>query len=248
MAQQRTNGEASGRELSKKEEREQRILDVAAELLQKWGYRKTTIEDIARASRVPKGTIYLSWKTREALFMALIEREQRGMYDEIIQYMEEDPEGMTLPGMAKHSILATFKRPLLKALVLQDTEALGELVTREYNTAAYQAQIQSHVAILNLLREIGVIRSDIDLNEQARTIAAVSWGFLLVAPLLPDNAKFESDEKMAERVRATLQRLLEPDIPPSEEQIREGKRAFRAYMQQVTAIVQGAEYEAKAED
>jgi AcrR family transcriptional regulator len=244
LAEQRVSGEEPGRELSKKEEREQRILDAAAELLERWGYRKTTLEDIARRAGVAKPTIYLSWKTREALFMALIEREQAAFYGEIVRRMEKDPEGMTLPGLVKHSILATLKNPLMKALATRDVEFLGELATHEHHTAAYQAQMQSYAAIMSFLRELGVIRSDVDLREQSITFASVTWGFLLVDPLLPADFKL-TDEQMGEQAYTTLKRLLEPDIPPSEEQRREGKKAFRAYMEQVVAIVQDTSHEAK---
>ena len=76
MAGQRIEEQEASRELSKREEREQRILDAAGELIQKWGYHKTTIDDIAKLARVAKGTIYLHWKTREELFLALIYREE----------------------------------------------------------------------------------------------------------------------------------------------------------------------------
>jgi AcrR family transcriptional regulator len=221
----------SGKDGAKKAERERRILDVAAELLQKWGYKKITLEDIARVANVSKATIYLSWKTREALFIALIEREQTTLYREIMQRMEEDPEGMTLPGMARHVMIVTLKNPLMKALVLGDVEFLGELITHEYNTATYQAQMQGFIAILEFLRKHGMIRNDIDLREQATVVASVSWGFLLVDPLLPEEAKL-SDERMVEQIYLTLKRLLEPDIPPSEEQRRAGRQAFQKYMRQ----------------
>jgi AcrR family transcriptional regulator len=230
-AQHRSRGRA-GREASKREERERRILDATAELLQRWGYRKTTLEDIAKTAGVAKGTIYLSWKTREEIFLALIEREELGMLNEIERRMEEDPEGMTLPGLVKHSILATLESPLLKALALQDTNFLSELIIREYSAASYQAQMQSYMAILETLRGLGVIRADIGVREQALTTISVSWGFLLVNPMLPDSFKFTSDEQMVELITTSLKRLLEPDIPPTDEQRRAGEQAMRAYVEQ----------------
>lgn len=234
MGEQRNGNTEVGREVSKQKAREQRILDAAAELLQRWGYRKTTIDDIAKQARVAKGTIYLHWKTREDLFMALIEREQLDLLSKIEQLMEEDPEGMTLPGMIKHSMLATLKNPLVKALALQDTEFLGELITRRYSMATYRAQMHSYMAILEFLRNHGLIRNDIDLRAQAITVISVSWGFLLVDPLLPDEFKF-SDEQMVEMVDAALKCLLAPPIPPTAEERHEGEKAFRAYMKQYMA-------------
>ena len=57
--------------------REERLLDAATTLLMRWGYRKTTIDDVAREAGVGKGTIYLHWKDKNELFRAAIWREQQ---------------------------------------------------------------------------------------------------------------------------------------------------------------------------
>jgi AcrR family transcriptional regulator len=221
-------------ERSKREIREQRILDAAIELLQKWGYRKTTLEDIAREARVAKGTIYLSWPTREKLFIAIIDREQTRLLSEIARRMEADPEGMTLIGLVKHSILATLANPVTRALILQDVDFLGELIIREVNTNTYQAQLEGYMALLQFLRDAGLIRTDIALQDQALALVGASWGPLLVNPLLPAELRM-SDEQMVSIVVVTLKRLLEPDIPPTAEQRQRGEQAFRAYMEQAIA-------------
>src|SRR5437764_6276067 len=48
--------------------REERILDAATTLLVRWGYRKTTIDDVALEAGVGKGTIYLHWKDKTTCF------------------------------------------------------------------------------------------------------------------------------------------------------------------------------------
>ena len=56
----RRNGNGESRKLeekSKRQDRARRILDAAAELIQRWGYNKTTIDDIARQAGGAKGTI-----------------------------------------------------------------------------------------------------------------------------------------------------------------------------------------------
>src|SRR5580765_1872965 len=85
-------------DLSKRQERGQRILDAAATLILRWGYNKTTIDDIARQANVAKGTIYLHWNTRDELFSALIRREKLEMGEEIRQRIAADPLGSTLGG------------------------------------------------------------------------------------------------------------------------------------------------------
>ena len=232
MAGQRIEEQEAGRELSKREEREQRILDAAGELIQKWGYHKTTIDDIAKQARVAKGTIYLHWKTREELFLALIYREETRLFTEIGQNMEDDPDGLTLSGMIKHTMLATLKHPLMKALFLRDAEFLGELVTHEYNTASYQAQLQGYITLMEILREHGLVRNDVGLREQVFLVSAISWGCATIDRLLPDDFRF-SDEEVVEMMTATLRRVLEPDRLPTGEGRQEEKRLFKAYLDQL---------------
>ena len=53
------------------------MLDAAAALIAHYGYDKTTVDDIAREAGVAKSTLYSRWKTKDALFNALIWRETR---------------------------------------------------------------------------------------------------------------------------------------------------------------------------
>ena len=53
-------------------DREQRILDAAADLIAHFGYDKTTVDDIARRAGVSKGAIYLHFKSKDDLFEGLL--------------------------------------------------------------------------------------------------------------------------------------------------------------------------------
>ena len=50
------------------------ILDAAEALLGRYGYRKTTMEDIAREVGIGKGTTYLHFASKEEVFLATIDR------------------------------------------------------------------------------------------------------------------------------------------------------------------------------
>src|SRR5262247_3488590 len=47
------------------------ILQAALELFGRYGYRRTSIDDIARQAGVAKGTVYLYVENKEALFRTL---------------------------------------------------------------------------------------------------------------------------------------------------------------------------------
>lgn len=51
-----------------------RILDAADRLLGRFGYRKMTIEDLAREAGIGKGTVYLSFESKESIALACIDR------------------------------------------------------------------------------------------------------------------------------------------------------------------------------
>ena len=231
----RASGEASEEGRSKREQREQRILDAASALALKWGYRKTTLDDIAREARVAKGTIYLSWSTREKLFLAIIERERLRLLQDTAARMAADPVGMSLIGLIKHSILATLANPILRALIMRDSDMLGEWVVREYNTSVYEGQLEGYISLIQLLRDHSLVRTDLDLREQALAVLSASWGPILINHLLPGPMHI-SDEMMVAIVELTLKRLLEPDVAPTTEQQAAGEAIFRAYIESLWTV------------
>ena len=97
MAKRSERADAHGLEVSKQRERAERILDAAAALILRWGFQKTTLDDVSRQAGVAKGTMYLHWKTREELLQALIRREKLAMVADLKQRLIVDPSsGATL--------------------------------------------------------------------------------------------------------------------------------------------------------
>ncbi len=209
MASQRKSGRGQIEERSKREQRADRILDAAAELMLRWGYNKTTIDDIARLAGVAKGTIYLHWKTREDLFLALMRREYVRLVEDIQQRIASDPEGGTLQGITKHSMLATMKSPLMKAVLLRDTDLLGEWIRNEYASETYSQQIGQSLALVELYRSRGVVRDDIDVRKLVYMLDAITLGFLVVEEYMPDDFKY-SDEEVVEMTAEAVKRTFAP--------------------------------------
>ncbi len=209
MPGQRSDERDARREQAKREERAERILDAAATLILRWGYNKTTLDDIARQARVARGTIYLHWKTREELLMALITRERLKVGEEIRQRMESDPAGMTLRGLLKISMLAVMKNPLMRAVLSRNTEMLGKLADQEYTQSSFMESIVAYKQFLEMLRAQGVVGTDLDLYEQTYILGAIWLGFFTANAWLSEEFQF-SDEAIAELLAETAQRALTP--------------------------------------
>ncbi|MBS2100809.1 TetR/AcrR family transcriptional regulator [Carboxylicivirga linearis] len=74
------------------------IIEAAKELFAKFGYKKTTMEDIAIALRKGKSSLYYYFKNKEEIFQAVIESEEKHLFsklNEIVNTKMEPREKFT---------------------------------------------------------------------------------------------------------------------------------------------------------
>jgi AcrR family transcriptional regulator len=235
--QQRQGANPRPQDTARRQQRAQRILDVAAALILRWGYNKTTIDDIARQAGVAKGTIYLHWKTREELFGALMRRERVALGEDLGRRIADDPAGATLRGMLKHSALALMQRPLMKAVLMRDMEVIGKLAHSEQSSATYAERLAGFTTYLEFLREHDMVRTDISLRAQVYMVSAIFAGFFLVAPLVSDEFMLADDE-LAELMAETVHRTLESGRAIEAAELQAVSRTLMQYLNRNTAIAQ----------
>ena len=220
-------------ELSKRQERAHRILDAAAELIQRWGYKKTAVDDIARLAGVAKGTIYLHWKTREDLFIALLLRESVETIKTMTERIDSDPGGVYLSGVVKHAIYVIMSRPLARALFVQDANILGELLQSERQGMGFLAQQKLLVGqqMFELFRAKGALRTDQDMTAQLKIYSALVIGFMTVDQYMPEELH-SSPEEATQLLATTLHQALEPAEPLAPEVLRELREMWEQYARQ----------------
>ena len=205
----------------------------------RWGYNKTTIDDIARQAGVAKGTIYLHWKTREDLFTALMKREYIRLVQDLQQRIANDPEGGTLHGITKHSMLATMKSPLMKAVLLRDTDLLGEWMRKESASPSFSEQLAQSLALVEHIRSHGVVRDDIDARKYVYMLDAITIGFLVIERYMPDEFKY-SDEEIVEMTAEVVERTFAPSPSlspqPDEQTKQEMSNTLISYIDDVITL------------
>ena len=64
-------------------DRKEQIIQAAKELLSKFGFKKTTMEDIARAARMAKATLYYYFTSKEDILREIIQREGETLRKEL---------------------------------------------------------------------------------------------------------------------------------------------------------------------
>jgi AcrR family transcriptional regulator len=224
-------------EVSRRRERAQRILDAAAALILRWGFQKTTLDDVSRQAGVAKGTLYLHWKTREELFRALILREKLELAEDFKQRICADPAGETLRGILKHSALALMQRPLLKAILLRDMDVLGKLAYGRQSSVAQAEKLMGFKIYLELLREYGLVRTDLSLQAQVYMFSAIFMGFFCVAPFMPDDFTL-ADEELADLMAETVHCTLDAGRPVQTGELQVVSHAFIQYLDHAIELVQ----------
>lgn len=224
------------------EARSEHILAAAAELIVRWGYKKTTVDDIAKQAGVAKGTIYLHWKTREELFKAVLAYEELKLAEDMKQRIAGDPEGTTLHRMIKHATLATMKHPIWKAVMTRDIEMLGELIQNE---AGVQKSTENFVAYFNVLHEQGLIRADLDMKQLVYLLNAITMGFLTSDQFLPEEFRV-SDEIATDLLAETIKRTFASSTPTTAEKQQELTQAFNQYLDGNVDMLKAQEHKEEA--
>jgi len=204
-------------ERTKRQERAERILDAATELLLRHGYNRITMDDIAKRSAIGKGTIYLHWKTKEALFGTLLMREAVSLWKELLQKLHGDPAEVFFSRVMRSMMLVGMQRPLARALFIEDRELLGRLVESGMGVRSQTQRVIVQSDFLCLLREYGLIRQDMKLAEQSYAIRATVTGFLAVESSFNNGEVPISLEQRANALGDTIHAAFEPSVQlPSE--------------------------------
>jgi AcrR family transcriptional regulator len=191
-------------------ERAEKILDAAALLLRTHGYRRVSIDDVAAQAGVGKGTIYLHWRTREALFWAVLQRETLHLLEQLIADLTADA-GLALPHRLMSRIFLELDgRPLVRALLMSDKEVLGSLAADE-SVAAAQKEMTGQPDYLQLLHAQGLLRPELSIEAAGHLLNCVIQGFFAGSEAVAS----PSLQEQADLLAFVLSRSLAADELPS---------------------------------
>jgi AcrR family transcriptional regulator len=191
--------------------RAERILDAAAELLERWGYKRLTMDDVAQHAGIGKGTIYLHWKTREALFEAVLQREVLALVEEFLASIRADPRHALPHRLSRIYYLGIMRRPLMRAFFTADLEVLGKLSRGRTigNTATPQVELLRR-SYASLLVEQRVLRTNVSAAEVAYVYRAILLGFILSEPLVDaDSGLSLTMERKADLLLDAIERAFD---------------------------------------
>ncbi|WP_024805803.1 TetR/AcrR family transcriptional regulator [Nocardia sp. BMG51109] len=203
--------------------RAEHLLDVAAELLLRLGYRRVTVDDIAGRAGVGKGTVYLHYKTRDELLLAVLHREVVRSMDQLVTALREDMTTIALHRLTEVHFLGVMRRPLLRALYTSDPDVLGKLATELHDSQGFRHH-DIFDDYLHLLADHGLLRDDLSIDEISYGYHAVLHGYLS-EDAYDRGAHDISLEHKARLLATTVHRTFEPPRVSPEAIQKIGERA-----------------------
>jgi len=158
----RTNGRILTPSGMSKEERTRRdILDTALKQFQRFGLRKTTLEDIASAMGKKKSFLYYYFESKDAILMAVVQREMEAILSHVRQLIDVQPT-------PQDKLRAFFTAPLQQTLdrirafgqIIEELRTNGEELSRMTNLRYTISQREEAIflAILNEGIAAGIFR------------------------------------------------------------------------------------------
>jgi AcrR family transcriptional regulator len=199
---------ADSRKSEKHLQREERILDAAATLLLRLGYRKIGLENVTREVGESQAAIYLHWQNIDEMLQAALWREKRCLSEDIQQRIAADPEGSLFHRLIAHGAVATLSNHLIAALVRGEPGILEGLPgTFDKETIGqYFADFNLYIA---QLQQVGQIRADLPVPLITFLIGALKIGIINLPDLIGQE-QIPPAEQLTDAISDMLRLWLEP--------------------------------------
>lgn len=180
------------------------ILNSAARLFARLGFKKCSIDEIARAAGVAKGTIYLACDSKTDLFYQAVHKELRRWLGEMSQMIDpRTPADELLEQVARAGLAYLDSRPLVRDLLLGLYNGQFPGWADRFDTL--RALGQANVAeILELGIKQGLFRADLDTDETATVLQDLH----LSGHLFYARAERSNPELLERRLVAGMQLVL----------------------------------------
>ncbi len=131
-------------------EKKENIIESAQKLFSRFGFLKTTVNEIAKAARMGKASLYHYFKSKEDIFREVVEKESQVLSDKTREAIERENN----------------PRDKIKAFIVTRMECLSEL-TNIYN--ALRSEHLEHYAFIEKAREA-------NFREEIETVEAILEG------------------------------------------------------------------------
>jgi len=193
------------------------VLAAASVIVLEDGFDAANLRRIAERAGITEERLLELFHSPGQLFVSLLNREYAGMFRVIVDHMDRDPRGGLLSRIYRHTLGAVHERPLARALYLTDPIALNTIMREAYGFE-YMPRMGVRASFIDMMKEAGMVRLDVDSASLSALITAVSAGAALTAP-------HEELDQLIDGLATVLERSADTDAVDTSP----GKAAFIEY-------------------
>jgi AcrR family transcriptional regulator len=184
-------------------EKKECILSAATRLFARFGFKKTSVDQIAKDAGVAKGTVYLAADTKEDLFYQAVHREVRAYTAAIAKLIDpRKAADVTLAETTLAGMQYLEDRPLVRDLIFGNHQILlPEWADRLDELRAVGRTNCAEIIRLGIRQ--GVFRADLDVDELASLLEDVA-----IATQVFHNRGARKGERLHKRLTTAFDLLM----------------------------------------
>lgn len=191
--------------------REERVLTAAAELFTRFGYDKTTIDDVAREAGLSKGSVYLAFDSKQRLFEGVLLTQMRAFSTKWLEAVEAHPRGGTLGAMYEAMLRAIDVSPFMSMIYRRDPSLLGRYIQQPDNFFRdYAAGQPTRHEVIAEMQAVGAVRDDVDAKVVAHIINMIAMSMVSANDMVPA-ADIPSTDDLLSGIATFMDRAFTPE-------------------------------------
>ncbi|MCQ8230348.1 TetR/AcrR family transcriptional regulator [Pantoea trifolii] len=169
------------------------IIEGAAHILEQHGLEGYTTNAIAARAGVSIGSLYQYFPTKDAVTVALIEREMTELVQEAKQVLLRDDRGEALRQLIEVAVRYQLRRPVLAMLLDFEEHRLSAIMPKSGTKATMHAELVEFL-------QVGVMSGKVSANIAASEIMAIISSLTDAAGRHGD----DQQEQLIDRIEAAL--------------------------------------------
>lgn len=148
-------------------DKKENIINMASKFFAQLGFKKTSIDEIAAACGVAKGTIYLAVKSKQDLFYQVLLRQTRTRVNELKYLIDPNEPADQLLIKVNEKAFENFKQyPLLKDLLFGKYKSMLPGLADKLE-GIRQIALEPAKEILNIGIKQGIFKKDLNVDMTA---------------------------------------------------------------------------------
>ncbi|HAP20493.1 MAG TPA: TetR/AcrR family transcriptional regulator [Lachnospiraceae bacterium] len=170
----------------------QRLKEEAANCLAKYGVRRTTVDEIVKRAKIPKGTFYLFYKSKELLLFEVMQEQQENVNRRLYQTISGIANTEFSAEKLTDVIFAFYKTaeqmPVLKLIDVGEVE----LLVRKLPPEIVEGHLQDDTDTIEKMFALLPLKKETDIKVMSAAFHAIYYATLHKAEI----GKKEYDEAL----------------------------------------------------